>query len=196
MVNLIVDKIVEELESLVFIDRITGMVKHAMVSDANGNVKTFPVALNLDVSKCNDSELLDYVPDSSKTSIIYFEDKGTTMRGMSGGYIDFTANFVLVCWYNFKKINKTMTNTSYIAANLIKALPIGNMGNISPLIGVFLEVTGQQANDGAIFAPYSYKQEISQYITYPYDYVALNLRADFRVRPECVDDITLNTTKC
>lgn len=196
MVNLIVNDIVSHLASLSFVDKITGIVKTAIVSDANGNILKFPIALNLDPSTCNDSELLDYCPDSSKTSIIYFEDRGATVRGMSGEAIELTVNFTLVCWFNYLKINPALTNTSLIFGNIIKNLPLGDMGNINPLMGIFLELTGQEPNDAGIFSKYTYREEISQYVTYPYDYVALNLRADFCVRPECFDDIELNPAEC
>ncbi len=196
MVNLIVNEIVSQLAALTFLDKITGITKVASVSDGAGNIQKFPIALNTDVSTCSDSQLLDYVPDSTKTSIIYFEDRGTQVTGWQDGAIGFTANFTLICWFNYNKINPALTNTSLIAANLIKLLPFGNMGNIYPLMGIFLELTSQQSNEGGVFGKYSYKEEINQFITYPYDYVALDLKADFRVRPECVDDLTLNPAEC
>ena len=197
MVNLIVNEIVTALtNNLAFVDKITGIVKPATVTTSTGEVKTFPVALNLDVSQCNESELLDYVPDSTKTSIIYFEDRGVTFRECKAQAIEFTANFLLVCWFNYKLINPTLTNTSQIVANIIKYLPLGNMGTITPLMNVWLEVGGQEPNDGGVFSRYSYKEEISQYITYPYDYVALSLRADYRVRLDCIDDIELDPAEC
>lgn len=196
MVNLIVNEIVDSLAALPFVDKITGIVKRATVSDQLGNIKTFPVALNLDVSQCSDSELLDYVPDSTKTSIIYFEDRGVSFNGCDSSGLQFTANFLLVCWFNYLKINPTLTNTSQIVANIIKYLPLGNMGNISPISAVYLEIGSQEPNTGAIFSPYSYKEEVSQYITYPYDYVALNLRADYKLRVDCVEDITLDPAEC
>ena len=196
MVNVIVNEILTQLAVVPFADRMAGIVKAARVSDANGNVKIFPVELNTEVDTCNDSELMVLVPDSKKTSIIYFEDRGTSVRGLNGEAIEMTANFTLVCWFNYKLINPAMTNTSLIAGNLIKYIPLGNMGNIYPLMGVFLELIGQEQNDGGVFAKYSYKEEISQYLTYPYDYVALNLRAEFRVRPDCIEDIVIDPALC
>lgn len=197
MVNLIINEIVEALTAdLPFVDKITGLVKPASVSDASGNILIFPVALNTDPTTCNDSELLDYVPDSTKTSIIYFEDRGTTFRECKGEALEFTSNFLLVCWFNIKLINQNLVDTSQIAANLLKYIPLGNMGNIPPIMNVWLELASQEPNDGAIFSKYTYREEISQYITYPYGYVALTLRADWRIRQDCIEDITLNPAEC
>ena len=195
MVNLIVDQIVQGLKlDLSFIDKITGIVKPAQAS-IGGVVKTFPIAYNTDVTTCNDSELLDYVPDSKKISIIYFEDRGTSMARMENQSIYFTSNFTLICWFNYKRLAGNMTNTTQITGNLIKYLPVV-MGNISPLIGVVLSVTGEQSNDGGVFSKYSYIEEQSQFITYPYGYVALDLSADFSVRKECFTDIEIQELSC
>jgi len=195
MVNLIVNEIVETLKAdLGFVDRITGLVKAAQVSDAEGNVKTLPIAYNKDVCVCSQSELFDLCPDSTKVSIIYFEDKGTTVTACENNSIYFNSSFTLVCWFNFKKIG-CQTDTSLIAANILKYLP-GSMGNVGNCLAVFLNVQGQQANDGGVFSKYSYVEEISQYITYPYGYVALDLSADFHVRKSCVEDLTACEAAC
>jgi hypothetical protein len=196
MVNTIVNKIVQEITiDLPFVDKITGIVRAAKIQDSQGNIKTIPIAYNSNPTTCNDSELIDFGPDTSKTSIIYFEDRGTQMNKMENSSIYFTSNFTLVCWFNYLKVDQTLTNTSQITANLLKYLP-EVIGNISPLIGVVLTVTGQQANDGSVFSKYSYFEEISQYITYPYGYVALDLQAEYRVRKECVADIVIDAALC
>ncbi|MFA5715146.1 MAG: hypothetical protein WC998_05375 [Candidatus Paceibacterota bacterium] len=196
MVNLIVNQIVQEITiDLPFVDKITGIVKTAKIQDGQNNVKTLPIAYNLNPTTCDDSELLDYIPDSSKKSIIYFEDRGTQMQKMENNSIYFQSNFTLVCWFNYLKIDQTLTNTSQITGNLIKFLP-EIMNNISPLIGVVLSINSEQPNDGAVFSKYSYLEEINQFITYPYGYVALDLSAEYHVRKECITDIVLNPSTC
>lgn len=195
MVNLIVDKIVEGLKlDLSFADKITGIVKPEKAS-FGGVVKSFPVSVNTDITVCSDSEMLDYVPDEKKISIIYFEDRGTSMTKMENQSVYFTANFTLICWINYKRIAGCLTNTSQIVGNLIKYLPVV-MGNIPPLIGVVVSVTGEQSNDGSIFSKYSYMEDQTQFITYPYGYVALDLSADFSVRKECFEDLEICTAIC
>lgn len=195
MVNLIVDQIVTGLKlDLSFVDKITGIVKPGQAS-IGGVVKTFPIAYNTDVTTCNDSELLDFVPDDRKISIIYFEDRGTSMTRMENQSVYFTSNFTLICWYNYKKLTPPMTNPSLIVGNIIKYLPLV-MGNVSPLIGVVLSVTGQQDNTGGVFSKYSYIEEQTQYITYPYGYLALDLQAEYSVRKECFDEIGIQELSC
>ena len=195
MVNLIVDELVTILKlDLGFTDKITGIVKTAQ-ADIAGTVKTFPVAVNTDISVCSDSQLLDYSPDNTKTSIIYFEDRGTQMNRMENSSVYFTSNFTLVCWFNYKKLTGDMTNTSLITGNILKYIPVV-LGNITPLIGVVLSVTGEQASDGGVFSKYSYMEAQSQFITYPFGYVALDMTAEYSVRKECFEDIELCVPLC
>lgn len=195
MVNLIVDQIVTGLKlDLSFVDKITGIVKPGQAS-IGGVVKTFPIAYNTDVTTCNDSELLDFVPDDRKISIIYFEDRGTSMTRMENQSVYFTSNFTLICWFNYKRLNPAMINPSLIVGNIIKYLPLV-MGNITPLIGVVLSITGQQDNTGGVFSKYSYIEEQSQFITYPYGYLALDLQAEFSVRKECFTDVEIQDLIC
>lgn len=195
MVNLIVDQIVTGLKlDLSFVDKITGIVKPGQAS-IGGVVKTFPIAYNTDVTTCNDSELLDFVPDDRKISIIYFEDRGTSMTRMENKSVYFVSNFTLICWFNYKRLSPAMTNPSLIVGNIIKYLPLV-MGNITPLIGVVLSITGQQDNTGGVFSKYSYIEEQTQYITYPYGYLALDLQAEYSVRKECFDEISIQELSC
>ena len=195
MVNLIVNEIVTRLTADVsFVDKITGIVKPAKVSISD-QVKTLPVAVNTDVTTCNDSELLDFVPDNSKKSIIYFEDRGTSLVKMENQSLYYTASFTLICWFNFNQIDHTLTNTSKIAGVILKRLPIV-LGNITPLIGVVLSVNGQQPNDGGVFSKYSYLEEQTQYILYPFGYVAFDLTASFSVRKDCIPEIVEDVDEC
>jgi len=195
MVNLIVNHIVTELKlSLPFVDKITGIVKTASIN-TGGTVKTFPIALNDDITACNPNQLLDFTPNNKYTSVIYFEDRGTRVDRMENQSIYFTSSFTLICWFDFRKIAGCMSNTSYIAGNIIKYLP-EIVGNLSPLNSVIVSVVGEQANDGNVFSKYSYLEEVNQYITYPYGYVALDLQAEFRVRKECIEDIEICTALC
>lgn len=191
MIHLVADRIVTYL-TLPLVDKITGIVKPLRYNNA-GKLLVIPVAFNTDVSKCSQSQLLDYCPDSSKRSIIYFEDLGTTFSQWEGKYMMFTAQMRLVCWFNYKRIGGH--SPDQVALNLLKYLP-DNMGNFDDLIGVWLDVQRQEPNDGTAFGRYTYPEEISQFITYPYDYVSFILNATFKVAKDCIDDLTPEVDPC
>ena len=194
MIHLIANKLVTELQTLPFVEKITGIVKPSKIT-INTVVKTFPLAYNTNPTECSQSELMAFVPDSTKRSIIYFEDYGTTMTNMDNQMIYFQGNMRLIVWFNYHKISPAMHDPSLIALNVLKVIPT-QLGNFDGLLGVNVDVTGQLPNDAGVFSRYSYAEERQQYITHPYDYVAFTLRADFRVRAECIDDITICTQLC
>lgn len=192
MIHLIADQLVTYLNALPFTDKITGIVKplRYKVTDLT---MVIPVAYNTNVTQCSQSELLDYCPDSTKTSIIYFEDLGTVFNEWDGKYLRFTSQMRLVVWFNYKKIGGH--SPDQIALNVLKYLP-DNMGNFDDLIGVWLDVVRQEPNDGTPFNKYTYREERNQYITYPYDYVSFILNASYKVAKGCIDDIELNPESC
>ena len=194
MIHLIANKIVENLASLTIVDKITGIVKPAKVY-INNVVKTYPIAYNTDPDVCSQSQLLDFVPDSSKRSIIYFEDYGTSQVKLENQKAYWQATFRLIVWFNYKKILPVMSEPSLIALNVLNLIP-GDLGNFDNLQGVFVEVTSQLPNDVSPFSRYSYQEERTQYVTYPYDYVAFVLRAEFSTRIGCIDDLTPTLSVC
>lgn len=193
MIHLIADKIVESLATLPFVDKITGVVKPLKYYGPEKKVITIPVAFNADPSTCSSSQLNDYVPDSKKRSIIYFEDQGTTFTRNGDAY-EMTSGLRLICWFNHKKIG-AQYNTALISLNLLSHIP-GNLGNFDNLIGVWIDVQRQEPNDGAAFSRYTYVEEISQYITYPYDYVSFIIQATYKVRPGCIEDLIPESMEC
>ena len=192
MIHLIADEIVTYLNGLTFKDKITGIVK-PLKYKVTDQVMTIPVAYNTNVTNCSQSQLLDYCPDSTKTSIIYFEDLGTTFNEWDGKYLKFTSQMRLVCWFNYKKIGGY--SPDQVALNILKYLP-DNMGNFSDMLGVWLDVQRQEPNDGSAFSRYSYREEINQYITYPYDYVSFILSVSYKMAKVCIEDIEPNPELC
>lgn len=193
MIHLIADKIVESLAALPFVEKITGIVKPLKYYGPDKKIIVIPVAFNTDPTTCNTSQLNDYVPNSKRRSIIYFEDQGTSMI-RNGTYLEFTSQMRLVCWFNHKKIG-AQYDSSLIALNVLKYLP-DKLGNFSNLLGVWVDVLRQEPNDGGAFSRYSYQEEINQYITYPYDYVSFILQATYKVRKDCIEDIAPENIAC
>ena len=193
MINIIANKLVTYLQALPFRDKLTGIVKTArLYSDTT--VKAFPVKYNTNITTCNPSQLDALVPDSKKRSIIYFEDFGTSLARNNDNYIDCSSNLRLVCWFNYNKIGQ-YHEPSLIALNILKHLPTV-LGNFDNLIGVRCEVTRQAENDANCFNRYTYYEEQSQYLTYPYDYVCFDIVATYRIRVDCIDDLTIDEQSC
>ena len=192
MVHLIADKIIETL-AVPFLDKITGIVKVLTYQGPKKLIK-IPVAYNLSPELCTTTADLDeYCPNSKKRSIIYFEDMGTSLRGWEGNMMAFTSQLRLVCWLNYDMIGEYQPGLA--ALNLLKYIP-NNMGNSDGLLGVWVDAIRQEPNDGGCFTKYTYKEEVSQYLTFPYDYVSFVLSVTFKLRKDCIEDIEIDPTAC
>lgn len=183
MIHLIANKLVENITLLPWVDVITGIVKPAKVIVA-GATKTYPIAYNVNPDLCTQAELLAFVPDSKKTDILYFEDFGTNVTSEDSMGVGYQSNFRLVCWLNYKKLSPAMIEPSALVLSLHDMIPV-NLGNFDGLIGVRVSVVNQLSNDVSVFSRYSYQEEKTQFVTYPYDYFALTLSAQYWVRPNC-----------
>ena len=112
----------------------------------------------------------DAIPNSSKQSILYWEDYGTTTLLSAPRYSRVESNVRIVMWFNFKKLEEGKTYDECVR-EVLNSLPkrVGNK------IHIFLR--GQQPKTEAIFARYDYK-EAKQYVAPPYDVAAF----DFAIR--------------
>lgn len=102
------------------------------------------------------------VPDSSKKSIVYWEDYGSRVIGRSSKQVRMSQRVKLVVWMNDSRISKPYQERVH---EIMQAVP-RRQGN------TFFKLVGQLNKDIDIFQRYSYS-EAQQYITYPYDVFAL-----------------------
>ena len=109
----------------------------------------------------------DAVPNSSKASIIYWEDYGGRVIDSCARYQRFSHQIRLVVWFNFNLLPDTYNN--YVFETLRKVPRRFDTVTLTP--------KGQLPKKNDIFSRYSYRDE-KQYVTYPYDVVAF----DFEVK--------------
>jgi hypothetical protein len=179
------------LAPLPFVDRLGGIVRPITKTDRDGEKtikKTFPVDCNVTEHDCIAGQYTDLVPNSKYKSIHYFEDNGTSILQRTAMDFHFQAKLKLVGWLNLKKLGKTECSLSSLAiANILKAFPTNYFNN-----GIYsriqISVLGQDPKDSRIFSKYSYSEEQTQYLMYPYDYFALNLSVGFSIREACIND--------
>ena len=155
MIRNVVDSI-NSLYSLTFEDVVLGVVhphdNKGMLIPASSDGTAYP----------------DAIPDSSRKSIMYWEDYGATTWRRTARYRFVEHRLRLVVWLNFDRIEESYEECiRQIHANLPRK--IGN---------VLVEVTGQVPKSTDIFSRYDY-QERKQYITYPYDVVALEVTVKY-----------------
>lgn len=194
MITKIAELIKAEISALEWIERIGGVVKAARVKVA-GEEKVFPIDFNNLADPCDSSVYLDFVPDSSKMSIIYFEDQGIEVVNSGCSFTDCTASLRLVCWANLERINADYTDAVPLKLDLIKNIP-ARLPNTDWITKILTNFTSEETKSPAIFGAYTYDETMTQYLIYPYDYFALNYSVKFSFAGSCFDEVILNPKVC
>ncbi len=184
----------DQLTSLSWIDKIAGLVKPVTYTDKAGTKKTMPIYFRDDPTLCDSGDYTNLVPDSSKMSILYFEDGGLDVINAGCMYIDILSSLKLVCWCNLKLINPAYSSALLLKLQVIRTIPI-NIPNTDWVTKINVSFDGDDLTNP--FTQYTYDEQ-KQFLMWPYDYFALKYKVRFSVplNAECYDDITLNPSIC
>ena len=118
----------------------------------------------------NGKEYNDAVPDSSRKSIVYWEDFGSSVIESNAHYWRVSQNMRLICWMNFDKIN---IDYEQCVGQLLYGVP-KQSGN------TLFRYQGQLPKDVNLFSRYNYRDG-KTYILYPFDVVALKFNVIYYV---------------
>ncbi len=174
--------------NLCFVDKIAGLVKPVTMTILRDQAKidkVFPVACNITEADCIAGKYKDLIPTSNYKSVIYFEDKGTSFGKQIGSSLECVSYLKLVCWLNLRALGSTECSISALAmANIINAMP-KTYFNSDPIIKAMITYESEQTKDKSIFSQYSYEEKDTQYLMYPYDYFAINIRVSYMLNLNC-----------
>lgn len=198
MINDIGQILKSRLTTLQFIDKLGGVVRVVTKNetDSNGRVvrKSFPVDCDVTNDDCLAGKYVDLVPNSKYLSVAYFEDQG--IRPVTQDVKDFTfvASLKLICWLNLKKLGKSNCSNSALAyLNILKVFPTSYFNqtiNNVPYSRIIIKPDGQDIKSPQIFSQYTYEEEKTQYLMYPFDYFSMNIDVQFTIAAACVPDWT------
>lgn len=194
MIDIIAEILKDELSALSFSDVVAGLSRPVTKKDGEKD-KTFPTSINT-TTTCNTSQLKDLVPNSSKKSIMYFEDNGTSVLETQRRKIHYESNIRLICWYNLKKINQTLTDDNKLIANILKTIT-KRLDNQDYITGIRVIQNGIPVRDG-LFNEYDYDEVNTQFMTYPFGAFGIDLIVTYYVMTSstCITDITINADDC
>jgi hypothetical protein len=200
MINTIIDSLLPYIQALNFADKVGGIVipitrKIPNATDSGTTTETFPAYYNYNATNCILGDYLDMVPDSSKMTVIYFEDNGSTINSEDRHYYLIESRVKLVFWANLKNISSTLIDGTILAANIIDAIPhfLPNTGYCTK---IQTEFVGMDEKSPAIFGAYSYDETRKQYLMYPFDYGALSYIIRWQLAKDCISDLRLNPDPC
>ena len=193
-----------KLITLPFADLVAGMAQTLTTTDqdeTNSTTITKRIPVSYDVwnagADCFGREI-SLIPDSSRKSIIYFEDYGVTPATSTHGLQSFNASLRLVCWLNRSKL--VGDNYTEIAGRCQSAI-IGRLCHKNPENnGMFnrlkIDLSRIPPQDAAIFGRYTYNETDRQYLRPPFEFFAIDLLCNFQSNPKCLDSIAWNVESC
>jgi hypothetical protein len=180
-----------KIEGLVWIDKIAGLVQTVTIRIKEGETivnKNYPVSCDVDYDSCNKGRYQDLAPNSKKKSILYFEDRGVQFIKRHGNTIQFQSSLRLVCWLNLKLINAAECDADIrncgvsgdYVIEVIKALPSVPF-TIQGFISMNISNISQVIRSVDIFSKYTYNEQSTQYLLFPFDFFALDLEINFTI---------------
>lgn len=190
------------LYGLPFIDLLCGMVQTLTIDEPVDEgfavvQKKMPVTFDHNDTACAGKEILP-VPDSSRKSIIYFEDFGVRVIGKEQGLSKFQSSLRLICWMNRAKLvgDHYKEISSRVMASVVQQ--IANKNPFSS--GIFIKTSVRVANippqDAALFGRYTYKEQDRQYLRPPFEFFGIDFQIDYLANAKCLEGIAWNTQVC
>lgn len=116
----------------------------------------------------NGKTLFDAVPDSSKKSIVYWEEYGARKIDGTSRFARMAHNVRLIVWLNHKKLD---TTTDACLEEMFRLVP-------RRIANTTIRLVGRRTRDESLFQRYTYDEE-KQYITFPYDVFALDYEISY-----------------
>ncbi len=179
-----------------YTDVLTGLVKRIIKDGSYVDVvdgiettyrveKSFPAYCQLSQAQCDSGDYMDLVPNDTKASIIYFEDGGSVLLETKNNQYQFESSLRIVGWMNLKRFNASGCSLSqYVVPQIIATIPKSpfNSGNFHT---IQLINASEVAKDAGIFARYTYDEPKTQYMMYPFDFFAIDIRVRFWTNKNC-----------
>lgn len=187
------------IQPLPFVDVLAGLtrVQKEIIPNESGQqlFQTYPVECSVTSTQISNGDYIDLGPDSSKKSILYFEDLGTQFKDKNVREMVFISRLRLVGWMNLDKfVGGGCSMSAQVVANIISVLTANQPFNIAAEINLtkvrVTQIT-ELAKNSDIFLKYSYKEEMLQHLMYPFDYFALEIATEFTVPMACIPDIEM-----
>lgn len=198
-----IDLLTTDIEALGWVERYGRLTRpvtiltHQGIEDEEKFYKTLPVSCSVSLADCQEGNTRYYAmtPDSSKKSVAYWEQQsGFTFTYDEGdGFLTGSAVARFVGWLNLTKLGKTdCTITADIVAPLLQTLNTTKR----PTSGVFtngsvrFELIEQVQKDEAIFSEYTYDNQETGYLLFPYDFFAVDVAVTLKIDRNCFNAFT------
>lgn len=197
MIEGIIYELASGLQPLAFLTKIGGMARAHQTNDG-GTTRIFPVARTIVPEAVGENPYLDMKP-GGHAGVVYFEllGDGPAPDSRPPRYIRSIASVRLVGHVNLHRLNPP--NAEQAALNVLRYIP-ETLPDTSLAQMIRIEFLGFEPKGPGVFSRYNYPETESQYMTWPYDHFAINLRVHYTfiptAVPECVDAVEMLPEPC
>jgi len=198
MITKVAELLRSQIEDLPFVDLLGGLTKPLTLVTNTGEEtinKVLPVDVNVLTNPCDQDEKNKYIPDTSKLSVIFFEDQGTTLDREDTYYRYLETTLRMMCWFNLPLINVDYIDSSLLVLNILETIP-ERIANTDELFIISVAYEGQASQQEDIFEAYDFNLPEHQYNIFPYDTAGLDFVVSYAVGRNCLGDLTLNPKVC
>lgn len=205
MIYKIAELLRDQISSLNFVEVAAGLAKPYIVRvnttpiDAEAPEmldKIVPMAYNdLGIVCETDGSLYELVPDTTKKSIVWWEDLGTEPLVEETYYYQCRSSLMCVGWWNLPLIDQTMIDPSLLVANIIAAVP-ESLTNVDYLSQIRVAFAGEEISGASVLDKYTFNDAEDQFATFPYAVTGIRFTVDFAFGKNCVDTVVLNPSSC
>ena len=200
----IANKFKELIANLPFADVLAGLTKIHKVEIPNEGgqpfMEMYPIECSTTIEQCRNGDYIDLSPDSNKKSVMYFEDLGIQFVDKNVKEIVYQSRLRLIGWLNLRHfVNGGCSMSAQVIANIFTVLPFSQPINVAGDINLTkLRVISalELPKNADIFLRYSYKEEKTQFLMYPFDFFAIELTTEFTLPFSCIPDIEMTDPAC
>lgn len=195
----------KKLLTLPFIDVLAGMVQtvtrdNMQEDDGIGKTtKRFPVSYDTNLlEECLGRPEKMLIPDSSRKSIIYFEDYGIVNTDKKHGLYGYNSSVRLICWMNRALLvgDVYAEISGRCMAMIIERLAGHNPENNGLFTELRVDVARIPPQDAALFGRYTYNEQDRQYLRPPYEFFGIDFSCRYYVNSKCLNETQWNQQIC
>lgn len=181
------------IDALDWADKTSGLVQTANIrkDEGEGKVdKSFPISCDVTYDECiAKGKYQDLCPDSSKKSVMFFEDQGgVELDYYEDKKVHYRTKLRLVVWLNLKLIEDVACDSD-VADCGVSGDYVKDVIGVIPYVGfdsggfygIQIEPPSQAERSVDIFGRYTFNEPQTQYLMWPYDYFALDFDITFIV---------------
>lgn len=201
MIKLVSNILENNITGCTWLEKWGGLVqpvsKYDEVADVNGQKvsfeKVFPVNACMDASCFSKGKHNPLIPSSSVKSLAYLEQEGSLslkLQSAKDNQKVWSGSIRLIVFLNYQKLGIETCDIDYLFVNEITdkiKKPINCKSQFLEENAAFLQVKNikELPKNKSLFQQYSYSDEMTNLLLYPYSYFGLSINFELTINKKC-----------